>query len=147
ELVVDRLVMGAEVRERLADSVETALRESRRLVLVDIQGTNDTSTDGHRTQLFSEHHACVHCGTSLPDIEPRMFSFNSPYGACPTCDGLGTKLEVDPDFVVPDKTKSIAEGAVQAWSDPVTTRTHRWKRSWAGYYEEILEDVCRRHRV
>ena len=76
-----------------------------------------------------------------------MFSFNSPYGACPTCDGLGTKLEVDPDLVVPDKSKSIAEGALQAWSDPVTTRTHRWKRSWAGYYEEILEDVCKRQRI
>src|SRR6185436_10651921 len=86
-------------------------------------------------------------GTSLPEIEPRMFSFNSPYGACPGCDGLGTKLEVDPDLVVIDETKSIAEGAVAAWADPVTTRTNRWKRSWADYYTEILQDVSRRNKV
>ena len=138
DLVVDRLVMGPDIRERLADSIETALRESRGLVLVNRQEGD---------HLYSEHHACTHCGTSLPEIEPRMFSFNSPYGACPNCDGLGSKLEVDPDLVVPDPSLSIQEGAVQAWSNPVTTRTHRWKRSWAGYYEEILEDVCRRARI
>jgi excinuclease ABC subunit A len=76
-----------------------------------------------------------------------MFSFNSPYGACPTCDGLGTKLDVDTDLIIPDPSLSISEGAVQAWSDPVTTRSNRWKRSWAGYYEEILEDVCRRNKI
>ena len=92
DLVVDRIVMGADIRERLADSIETALRESRGLVLVN-------RPDGDH--LYSEHHACTHCGTSLPEIEPRMFSFNSPYGARPDCDGLGTKLEVDPDLVVP----------------------------------------------
>ena len=138
DLVVDRLVMGPDIRERLADSIETALRESRGLVLVN-------RPDGDH--LYSEHHACTHCGTSLPEIEPRMFSFNSPYGACPTCDGLGNKLEVDPEMVVPDPTRTINEGAIQAWSDPVTTRTNRWKRSWAGYYEEILADVCKRARI
>jgi len=140
DLVVDRLVMGPDIRERLADSVETALRESRGLVLISSEGNGA----GH---LYSEHHACTHCGTSLPEIEPRMFSFNSPYGACTECDGLGTKLEVDPDLVVTDKAKSIAEGAIQAWSNPVTTRTNRWKRSWSQYYEEILLDVCRRNRI
>ncbi len=138
DLVVDRLVMAADIRERLADSIETALRESRGLVLVN-------RPDGDH--LYSEHHACTHCGTSLPEIEPRMFSFNSPYGACPSCDGLGTKLDVDPSLVVPDPGLSIKDGAIQAWSDPVTTRTNRWKRSWAGYYEEILQDVCRRMRI
>ncbi len=163
DLVVDRLVMASDVRERLADSVETALRESRGLVLVNTQSNGHTASpqpspkqgEGARRAgeasskdlLFSEHHACVHCGTSLPEIEPRMFSFNSPYGACPVCDGLGTKLEVDPDLVVPDENLSIEEGAIQAWSNPVTTRMHRWKRSWAGYYEEILEDVCKRNRI
>ena len=93
DLVVDRLAMTPDIRERLADSVETALRESRGLVLVN-------RPDGDH--LYSEHHACTFCGTSLPEIEPRMFSFNSPYGACPGCDGLGTKLEVDPDLVIPD---------------------------------------------
>ena len=93
DLVVDRLVMGPDVRERLADSIETALRESKGLVLIARQ-------DLPHDQLYSEHHACTHCGTSLPEIEPRMFSFNSPYGACPTCDGLGTKLDVDPDFAL-----------------------------------------------
>ena len=138
DLVVDRLVMGPDIRERLADSIETALRESRGLVLIN-------RPDGDH--LYSEHHACTHCGTSLPEIEPRMFSFNSPYGACGTCDGLGTKLEVDPDLVIPDASLSIKEGAIQAWSNPVTTRMHRWKRSWAGYYEEILQDVCKRNHV
>ncbi len=149
DLVIDRLVMNEDVRERLADSVETALRESRGLVLVDIQGNGTPASSNGKSheQLYSEHHACVHCGTSLPEIEPRMFSFNSPYGACAGCDGLGTKLEVDPDLVIPDESLSIQEGAIQAWSNPVTTRTHRWKRSWAGYYEEILDDVCRRNRI
>ena len=138
DLVVDRLVMGPDIRERLSDSIETALKESRGLVLI------NRSEGDH---LYSEHHACTHCGTSLPEIEPRMFSFNSPYGACATCDGLGTKLDVDPDLVIPDASISIRDGAIQAWSDPVTTRTNRWKKSWAGYYEEILEDVCRRSKI
>jgi excinuclease ABC subunit A len=143
DLVVDRLVMAADGRERLADSVETALREGKGLVRLNVQTNGSAGGD----RIFSEHHACVFCGISLPEIEPRLFSFNSPYGACPGCDGLGTKLEVDPDLVVPDESLSIDDGAVQAWSNPVTTRSHRWKRSWAGYYEEILADVCRRQRI
>jgi excinuclease ABC subunit A len=139
ELVVDRLAMNADVRERLGDSVETALRESKGLILIAVGDKPD--------HLYSEHHACADCGISFPEIEPRMFSFNSPYGACPTCDGLGTKFEVDPDLAIPDPTLSISDGAVQAWSDPVTTRMHRWKKSWASYYEEILEDVCRRNHI
>ena len=158
DLVVDRLVIGPDIRERLADSIETALRESRGLVLIRTEDSglrtekksksfNSSLSPQSSDLLYSEHHACTYCGTSLPEIEPRMFSFNSPYGACPNCDGLGTKREVDPDLVVPDPNLSIKDGAVQAWSDPVTTRTHRWKRSWAGYYEEILEDVCRRAHI
>jgi excinuclease ABC subunit A len=75
----------------------------------------------------------------LPDIEPRLFSFNSPYGACPSCDGLGVKLEVAEDLVVTDDTLSLEQGALAAWSDPVTTRTNRWKKSWSSYYMDILQ--------
>ena len=138
DLVVDRLVMGPDIRETAGGFDRNGLAGKPG------PGPRSNSSPEGATHLYSEHHACTHCGTSLPEIEPRMFSFNSPYGACPTCDGLGTKLEVDPDLVVPDPSLSIKEGAIQAWSDPVTTRTNRWKRSWAGYYEEILADVCRR---
>jgi excinuclease ABC subunit A len=140
EVVVDRLQVSSEGRERVADSVETALRESRGLLLIHRPGEK-------QDEVLSEHNSCVECGLSLPEIEPRLFSFNSPYGACPDCDGLGIKLEVDVDLVVPDPALSIRDGAIQAWSDPVTTRTNRWKRSWAGYYDEILAEVCKRHRI
>jgi excinuclease ABC subunit A len=76
-----------------------------------------------------------------------MFSFNSPYGACSECDGLGTKLKVDPALVVPVPSLSVREGALKPWTSPITTRTHRWKYSWSSYYEEILRDVCRRHNI
>ena len=140
ELVVDRIQVSPDDKERISDSIETALKESKGLVLF-------ASSHSKEEILLSEHYACVHCGLSLPEIEPRLFSFNSPYGACSECDGLGAKLEVDEDLVVPDRGLSIGEGALQAWSDPVTTRTHRWKRSWAAYYDEILSDVSRKHRI
>jgi excinuclease ABC subunit A len=140
ELVVDRVQVSEDNRERISDSIEAALKESRGLVLF-------ASSHAKEEVLLSEHYACVHCGISLPEIEPRLFSFNSPYGACSECDGLGAKLDVDEDLVVPDKNLSIADGALQAWSNPVTTRTHRWKRSWAAYYDEILSDVARKHHI
>ncbi|MBR5151341.1 MAG: excinuclease ABC subunit UvrA, partial [Elusimicrobiaceae bacterium] len=80
-------------------------------------------------------------------LEPRLFSFNSPYGACPECNGLGVKIEVDEDLVVPDKTLAINQGAIDAWENPVTTRTHRWKNSWSGYYYDILKQVCRQNHI
>ncbi len=148
EVVIDRLSVSAAGRKRLADSVETALREARGLVLIlNAAGKTLSTGPGRDGFLFSEHHACAHCGTSLPDIEPRLFSFNSPHGACPGCDGLGVKLEVAEDLVVPDTGLSVNAGALAAWSDPVTTRTNRWKKSWAGYYDEILAEVCRRHKI
>ena len=109
EIVVDRLVSGdsADVG-RVTDSVETALRMAGGIVLVDVAGEEE--------MLFSEHFACVHCGISLGELEPRTFSFNNPHGACSTCTGLGYKLEVDPDLAIPDKKKSIAEGAIEPWS-------------------------------
>ncbi len=139
EVVIDRLAVSVAGRQRLADSVETALRESRGLLLV-------TSPDGPDA-LYSEHHACAHCGTSLPEIEPRLFSFNSPYGACAHCDGLGVKQEITEDLVVPRNDLSINDGALAAWADPVTTRTNRWKKSWSGYYMEILTETCRRNKI
>ncbi|MBI4395810.1 MAG: excinuclease ABC subunit UvrA [Elusimicrobia bacterium] len=141
EVVVDRLQVTEAGRQRVSDSVETALRESRGLVLIRKAADKEDGT------MYSEHHSCPHCNVSLPEIEPRLFSFNSPYGACPGCDGLGLKLEVAEDLVVADETLTIREGAISAWSNPVTTRTHRWKRSWSGYYDEILAEVCRRHGI
>ena len=109
EIVVDRLVSGdsADVG-RVTDSVETALRMAGGTVLVDVAGDEE--------MLFSEHFACVHCSISLGELEPRTFSFNNPHGACSTCTGLGYKLEVDPDLAIPNKAKSIAEGAIEPWS-------------------------------
>ncbi|MBM3944258.1 MAG: excinuclease ABC subunit UvrA [SAR202 cluster bacterium] len=109
EVVVDRLVIGDSAEQaRVADSVETALKMAGGTVLV-------ATTDGQET-LFSENFACVECNISLGEIEPRTFSFNNPHGACQTCTGLGYRLEVDPDLVIPNKDLSIAQGAVQPWS-------------------------------
>jgi excinuclease ABC subunit A len=141
ELFVDKLKVSTEEKERLTDSIEIALKESRGLVRI------EPSDDPSKGSLHSEHHACPKCGLSLPEIEPRLFSFNSPYGACATCDGLGVKTEVDEDRIIPDPTKSIADGAIVAWADPVTTRTNRWKRSWSGYYTEILEQIAEQFKI
>lgn len=138
DLVVDRLEVSSENRERLADSVETALREGRGLVRID-------SKSGE--EFLSEHHSCADCGISLPEIEPRLFSFNSPFGACSGCDGLGSQVKVSENFVVEDNSKSIDDGALTAWSNPVTTRTNRWKKGWASYYEEILFNMAKTHRI
>ncbi len=135
ELFVDKLKVSADAKQRLNDSIEIALKESRGLVRVEASG------EGPASSLHSEHHACPKCGLSLPEIEPRLFSFNSPYGACTACDGLGVKTNVEEDRIIPDPEKSIGEGAIIAWSDPVTTRTNRWKKSWSSYYAEILEQI------
>jgi excinuclease ABC subunit A len=107
EVIVDRLVIKPDIKTRLTDSVETALHLASGILLLDV-------VDG-KEKLFSEHFACHDCGISYEELAPRMFSFNSPYGACPTCNGLGTKMEIDPDIIVPDKTKSLNEGAITAW--------------------------------
>jgi excinuclease ABC subunit A len=121
EAVVDRLVIRHDpddqseeaqaARTRLTDSIETALRLGEGVVLI-----NDvTDADNPVDRLYSEHLSCVYDGTSIPDIEPRTFSFNSPHGACPDCQGLGTKKEIDPDLVIPNKDLSLREGAIVAW--------------------------------
>jgi excinuclease ABC subunit A len=106
EIVVDRLIIKPGIEKRLADSVETALRLSGGLLVVDVAGGSE--------MLFSQNFACTDCGISIEELTPRMFSFNNPYGACPMCSGLGTLLEIDPDLVIPDRTKSLAEGAIRA---------------------------------
>jgi len=107
EAVVDRLIIGQSEPIRIADSVETALKLGAGVVLVVIIEGDEL--------LFSEHFACVYCGISLGEIEPRSFSFNSPHGACPECSGLGVKLEIDPDLVIPDKDLSLSQGAIRPW--------------------------------
>lgn len=114
ELVVDRLIVRPETEQsRVSESVETALREGEGVMQVLLQSPEEP--DKEEELIFSEQFACVRCGTSLPEIEPRTFSFNSPHGACSACTGLGYKLEVDPDLVMPNKALSLAEGAVAPW--------------------------------
>ncbi|MBA3736956.1 MAG: excinuclease ABC subunit UvrA [Actinobacteria bacterium] len=112
EVVVDRLVAKQGIRRRVADSIETALELAEGVASIAV-----TTHEGHEElQTFSQNLACTYCGLSFDELAPRNFSFNSPYGACPTCDGLGTRLEVDPDLVVPDPTLSINEGALAPWA-------------------------------
>ncbi len=108
EVVVDRIIIRPGGEKRLADSLETALGLSDGIINVDVSGQEEL--------LFSEKFACPDCGIAFEEMTPRMFSFNNPFGACPTCGGLGFKLEMDPELVVPDKQKSLAEGAVEPWS-------------------------------
>ncbi|MGB9843920.1 MAG: excinuclease ABC subunit UvrA [Caldisericia bacterium] len=107
DIVVDRIVLKEDIKNRLTESVELALKHSDGLVKVFL-------VDSNEEKIFSSRFACPTCGISLPEIEPRLFSFNSPFGACPTCQGLGFKMEVDPDLIIPDKSLSISEGAIKA---------------------------------
>jgi len=142
EVVIDRLIIGPGVKERLSDSIETALKIGQGVVQVSSGGQGSAAAE---EKLFSEQYACVHCGINLPEISPRVFSFNSPYGACESCTGLGQKLEVAPELVVPEQNLSIEEGAIVPWSEPITTRRHRWKGAWSSYYYQMLSDVAHRH--
>mgnify|MGYP000017643014 FL=1 len=136
EAVVDRLIIPEEIddgfRTRLTDSVETALRLGDGVVVI-----NDVSAEEPRDLLYSEHLACPVCGISLPEIEPRTFSFNSPHGACRTCQGLGTRTELDPDLIVPNPDLSLEEGAIVAWN----TDDHD------GYYWQLLEATARYYHI
>ncbi len=142
ELVTDEIFVEEFDRERLVESLENALRYAKGLVHI-------VETEGKTPQEFtySESNACAHCGIGFSELEPRLFSFNSPYGACPQCNGLGIKIEVDEALVVPNPTLAINQGAIDAWENPVTTRTHRWKSSWSGYYYDILKQVCRQNHI
>jgi excinuclease ABC subunit A len=130
EVVVDRLVARPGIRRRLADSIETALELAEGIAAIAV-----VTHEGHEeVQSFSEKLACTHCGISFDELAPRNFSFNSPYGACPTCDGLGTRLEVDPDLVVPDPDLTVREGAIAPWSS-----------SGLEYWYRVLEAVADAH--
>ena len=114
EVVVDRLAVKKESKSRITDSIETALKLASGLVVLDFVDAKATDPEKERT--FSEHMACHDCGLSFEEMEPRSFSFNSPFGACPECTGIGTRLEVDQDLVVPDDSLSLNEGAIAPWS-------------------------------
>ncbi len=114
EVVVDRLAVKADAKRRLTDSVETALRLSSGLVTLDFVDLPEDDPD--RERLFSEHLACLYDGLSFEELEPRSFSFNSPFGACPECTGIGTRMEVDPELIVSDPSMTLAEGAIGPWS-------------------------------
>ena len=122
EVVVDRIVIKDGIRSRLFDSVEAALRIADGYVVIDTMDDNEL--------LFSEHYACPVCGFTVPELEPRLFSFNAPFGSCPDCDGLGIKLEVDLDLVVPDASKTLREGALAPWN-PISSN----------YYPQMLEQA------
>ena len=113
EVIVDRLAVKGTARRRLTDSVETALGLSAGVIVLDFIDLPEN--DPHRERMYSEHLACLYDDLSFDELEPRSFSFNSPWGACPDCTGLGTKLEVDPELIVPDESKSLADGALAPW--------------------------------
>ncbi|WP_182201224.1 excinuclease ABC subunit UvrA [Paraliobacillus salinarum] len=128
EVVIDRIVVKEGIAGRLTDSLETALRLGEGKVIVDVIGEEEL--------LFNEHHACPICGFSIGELEPRLFSFNSPFGACERCDGLGTQLEVDVDLVIPNKELSLKEGAIVAW-EPTSSQ----------YYPQLLKSVCEHYGI
>ena len=128
EVVVDRLVMKADLRTRLAQSIETAAALAEGLVVVDVTGGESMT--------FSENFACPEHGVSLPELEPRIFSFNSPHGACPRCTGLGAQQEIDPDLLVPDPSVAIADGALVPWSIGFST-----------FYESVFQAIADRYEI
>ncbi|MDT2469327.1 excinuclease ABC subunit UvrA [Enterococcus avium] len=123
EIIVDRIVVKDGIRSRLFDSFEAALRLAEGYAIVDVIGEKE--------MLFSEHYACPYCGFTVGELEPRLFSFNAPFGACPDCDGLGVKLEVDMDLVIPDQSKTLRQGALIPWN-PISSQ----------YYPQMLEQAC-----
>jgi excinuclease ABC subunit A len=132
-VVVDRLVMRPDVRKRLVDSIETASALAEGIVAVTIVGRGGELGE---TLTFSEKFACLKCGTSMPELEPRIFSFNAPQGACQRCTGLGSQLEIDPELVVPDPELSIAQGALAPWAT-----------SSSGYYDQMTAGLAERYGV
>jgi len=128
EVVVDRIVVKDDAASRLADSLETGLKLSGGQIIVDIIGQEEL--------MFNSNLACPQCGFSIDELAPRMFSFNSPYGACPECDGLGVKMVVDPELLIPDRSKSIEDGAFEAWAG-----------STSNYYPQFLAAVCAHYGI
>lgn len=122
-IVIDRIIIKEGIRSRLFDSFEAALRLADGYAVVDVIGQEE--------MLFSEHYACPYCGFTVGELEPRLFSFNAPFGACPECDGLGIKLAVDEDLVIPDRSLTLREGALVPWN-PISSQ----------YYRQMLEQFC-----
>ena len=126
EVVVDRLTIKPSIKKRLTDSIETALKTGNGILIADFQGK-------FPEKIFSEQYACIDCGTSIQEIEPRIFSFNSPYGACPGCNGLGTKMEIDPELLVPDDTKP--------WVNSIAPY-QKGRRSYLMYYRAVMRELA-----
>src|SRR6185503_9505960 len=131
EIVVERLNVKPAVKKRLADSVETALRTGGGLLMVDYNGKFPEET-------YSEKNVCPHCSFSIPEIEPRLFSFNSPYGACPECKGLGTRQEIDPELLIPDDTKPWVNAIAPA---------KRGRRGYLMYYRAVMREFADLHKL
>jgi excinuclease ABC subunit A len=129
EVVIDRLAVKASSKQRLTDSIETALKLADGQTIVEF--VDREASDPERERTFSEHLACLYCEISFDELEPRSFSFNSPFGACPECTGIGTRLEVDPDLVIPDEELSILEGAIAPWAGGSSE-----------YFEHLLEGLA-----
>jgi len=139
ELVIDRLIVKSSIQSRLADSISVGLKWGKSNVLIDLvdkkaetEGTSAKAEGGQKELLFSENFACASCNISFAEISPRIFSFNSPYGACPECHGLGCTFEVDPALVVPDPKKTLEEGAIYPWS-----------KTGNPYYEQLLGSLAK----
>ena len=140
-ILVDRIVLNSKIGNRLADSVETALNISNGLLFVEYE--NETIPKAYRKiekKIFSSKFACPESGFTIEEIEPRLFSFNSPYGACEECEGIGIKLNVDPNLVVPDQNKSLADGAIEPWSKSSSLYYAQTLSSLAKHYEFTLND-------
>jgi excinuclease ABC subunit A len=131
EIVVDRLSVKSSIKKRLADSLETALKTGHGLVIVNFDNKLPE-------KIFSEHYACVDCGTNITEIEPRIFSFNSPYGACPDCIGLGTRMEIDPELLIPDDSK--------AWINAIAP-AKKGKRGYLMYYRAVMRELARLYKI
>ncbi len=148
EIVIDRLVISEEFKDRLTESVELALKHGTGMVIIDVVGEDE--------HVFSEHYACPYCEISYPDLEPRLFSFNGPYGACPTCDGLGMQTSMDINLIVPDKRKSLLQGAIAPlgeqprgnWYAAIlkSLAAHynfKFTQAWSSISEEAKEAIIR----
>lgn len=144
EVIVDRLAIKPEIRKRLTDSIETTLRLSTGIVTALVDAGGSDGSQDRRELTFSEAFACVYCGLSFEELAPRLFSFNSPYGACPGCTGLGEKVEIDPWKVIPDRSKSIEQGAIVPWSKPIGSGRFP---SMNPYYLQQVERMLRSRRV
>ena len=154
EVVIDRLSVRADIKKRLTDSVETALGIGQGLLIVDFQGSQGScgSLAKHppagssrreplglrEERIFSENYACIDCGISIPEIEPRNFSFNSPYGACPACNGLGTRMEIDTELLVPDQSKPWVNAIAPA---------QKGRRGYLMYYRAVMRELAARRRI